>query len=255
MKALKDTSVELKSDKEMEALKLSGRLAAQLLNAVCDAAKADMTTADLDRVAEKWIKDHDCKPAFLNYRGYPAHICVSVNDEVVHGIPGSRKLKNGDVVSIDVGVFHNGWCGDTARTISIGKVSPEAQRLLKVSEESLEESMRQAKVGKRLGDVSHAMQRIAEEGGYNVVRTYGGHGIGRAMHEDPHVPCVGKPGTGMRLTHGMVLALEVMVNAGTQDISHKPDGWTVLTKDGSLSAHFEHMVAIKDSGTEILTRI
>ncbi len=248
-------SVELKSDKEMDALKVSGRLAGELLEAVCSKVKPDVTTADLDRFAAKWIKEHDAKPAFLNYRGYPAHICTSVNDEVVHGIPGSRKLKSGDVVSIDVGLFYNGWCGDTARTVPIGKITPEAQQLLEVSERSLLHSLETAVVGKRLGDVSYAMQSVCEAAGFNVVRGYGGHGIGRAMHEDPHVPCLGTPGTGIRLQHGMVLALEIMVNAGTERILHKPDGWTVLTEDGALSSHSEHMIAIKEGGSEILTKI
>ncbi len=230
-------SVELKSDKEMDALKVSGRLAAELLNAVCAEVKPDVSTADLDRIAAQWIKEHDAKPAFLNYRGYPAHICASVNEEVVHGIPNSRKLKNGDIVSIDVGLFYNGWCGDTARTVPVGKITPAAKKLLEVSERSLSHSLETAVVGKRLGDVSYAMQSVCEGAGYNVVRSYGGHGIGRAMHEDPHVPCLGTPGTGIRLKHGMVLALEVMVNAGTERISHKPDGWTVLTEDGALSSH------------------
>ena len=247
--------MELKSAKEIDALRVSGRLAAQLLNAVCAEVKAGVTTADLDAVAAKFIKEQDAKPAFLGYRGYPAHICVSVNDEVVHGIPGKRKIREGDIVSVDVGLFYDGWCGDTARTVAVGKISKEAERLLQVSERSLEESMKAAQLGKRLGDVSHAMQKVAEDAGYNVVRSYGGHGIGREMHEDPHVPCVGRPGTGLRLQAGMVLALEVMVNAGTQEIVHKPDGWTVLTEDGSLSAHFEHMVAITEKGTEYLTQI
>lgn len=245
--------MELKSPKEIEALRLSGKMAAQLLNAVCDAAKAGMTTADLDRVAGAWIKDHGAKPAFLNYRGFPAHICISVNEEVVHGIPGPRKIKDGDIVSIDVGLFYDGWCGDTARTISIGKVPKETQRLMKVSEESLNNSIRMAQAGKRIGDVSHAMQEVAEAAGYNVVRNYGGHGIGRALHEDPHVPCLGRPGTGIRIVPGMVLALEVMVNAGTHEVIHKPDGWTVLTEDGAPSAHYEHMVAVTEKGTELLT--
>lgn len=248
-------SVELKSDKEMDALKVSGRLAAELLNAVCAEAKADVSTADLDQFAARWIKEHDAKPAFLNYRGYPSYICTSVNDMVVHGIPNSRKLKNGDIVSIDVGLFYNGWCGDTARTVPIGKISPDARKLLEVSERSLLHSLETAVVGKRLGDVSYAMQSVCEEAGYNVVRNYGGHGIGRAMHEDPHVPCLGTPNTGMRLKHGMVLALEVMCNAGTDRVIHKPDGWTVLTEDGALSAHFEHMIAVKDGGSEILTKL
>lgn len=247
--------MELKSEREIDALRISGHLAAGLLNAVCDQVKPGITTEELDAVAVRWLKEHDAKPAFLNYRGYPKTICVSINEEVVHGIPGPRKIVSGDIVSVDVGLFYNGWCGDTARTVPVGNISPEAKRLLSVSEDSLNKSMEAAKVGNRLGDVSHAMQSVAEGAGYNVVRSYGGHGIGRAMHEDPHVPCLGRPGTGIRLKAGMVLALEVMVNAGTENIFHKPDEWTVVTADGSLSAHFEHMVALTEKGTEILTKI
>ena len=247
--------VELKSAKEIDALRVSGRLAAELLNALCEKTKAGVTTDDLDCFAAAWIREHGAKPAFLNYRGFPKTICVSINDEVVHGIPGPRKIEEGDIVSIDVGLFYDGWCGDTARTIAIGKVSPEAGNLLQVSQKALEFSIEKAEAGMRIGDVSHAMQSVAEEAGYSVVRSYGGHGIGRAMHEDPHVPCLGKPGTGMRLSPGLVLALEVMVNAGGSDIIHKPDGWTVLTADGSLSSHFEHMAAITEKGTEVLTKI
>ena len=247
--------VELKSSKEIEALRVSGKLAAGLLNAVCENVRAGVTTDDLDSIAADWIRGHGAKPAFLNYRGFPKTICVSINEEVVHGIPGTRKIAEGDIVSVDVGLFYDGWCGDTARTVAVGKISPEAGRLLEVSERSLEFSMGKALSGARIGDVSHAMQSVAEEAGYSVVRNYGGHGIGRAMHEDPHVPCLGKPGTGMRLSPGLVLALEVMVNAGLSDIVHKPDGWTVLTADGSLSSHFEHMVAITEKGTEVLTKI
>ena len=246
-------SVELKTEKEIESLRVSGQLAAGLLDYLCNQARIGMTSLELDALGAQWIKSHGAKPAFLNYRGFPAHICVSVNDEVVHGIPNKKFFKDGDVVSIDVGLFYDGWCGDTARTIILGKAISGAENLLAVSKESLEESMRQAVLGKRLGDVSYAMQRVVESGGYNVLRGYGGHGIGRAMHEDPHVPCVGKPNTGMRLQVGMVLALEIMVNAGTEKIKHLPDGWTVKTADGALSAHFEHMVAISETGTEVLT--
>lgn len=248
-------SIELKSREEIDALRISGQLAAELLNRLCQQAKPGMATDDLDQFASRWIKEHNATPAFLNYRGFPKTICVSIDDEVVHGIPGARKIKAGEIVSIDVGLFYNGWCGDTAKTIPIGPISPEAKRLMEVSEHSLAEAIKTARAGNRLGDVSHAMQTVAESAGYHVVRSYGGHGIGRAMHEDPHVPCLGKPGTGVRLTPGMVLALEVMVNAGTPNILHKPDHWTVLTEDGSLSAHFEHMIAITEEGTEVLTKI
>lgn len=248
-------AVELKSPREIEALKRSGKLAAGLLNAVCAEVRAGVATEDLDDLAARWIKERGAQPAFLNYHGFPKTICVSVNNEVVHGIPGPRKIREGDIVSVDVGLFCEGWCGDTARTIPVGEIDPAARQLLEVSERSLREAIAAARAGQRLGDVSNAMQSAAEAAGYNVVRSYGGHGIGRAMHEDPHVPCLGRPGTGLRLEPGLVLALEVMVNAGTEKVTHLPDGWTVLTADGSLSAHFEHMVAVTGSGTEILTEV
>lgn len=249
------TAIELKSVQEIECLRRSAQLAKSLLNALCQRTVAGMTTAELDRFAQSWMKERNCKPAFFNYRGYPANICVSVNEEVVHGIPGNRKIENGDIVGIDVGVFHSGWCGDTARTIPVGSITGEAKKLLKIAEQALAESIKQAKSGNRLGDISSAMQQIVEAAGYHVVKTYGGHGIGRALHEEPHIPCFGSPGTGLRLSPGMVLALEVMVNQGTEEILHKKDGWTVVTKDGSLSAHFEEMVAITESGTEVLTKV
>ncbi len=247
-------TVELKSEKEIEALRVSGRLAADLLKAVCGQAKAGITTDDLDQFASRWIKEHGAKAAFLNYRGFPKTICVSINEEVVHGIPGPRKIKDGDIVGIDVGLFYDGWCGDTAKTIPIGKISSHAKRLLEISEQSLEESIKESVPGNRIGDIANGMQRVSEAGGYNVVRSYGGHGIGRQMHEDPHVPCLGKPGTGLRLSPGLALALEVMVNAGGYEVDHLSDGWTVVTQDRSLSAHFEHMVAVTDKGPEVLTR-
>lgn len=247
--------MELKSEKEIAALRISGRLAAELLNAVCAEIKVGVETRDLDQLATRWIKEHDAKPAFLNYRGFPATICISINEEVVHGIPGARKIRDGDIVSIDVGLFYNGWCGDTARTVPVGKVMPLALKLLKVSEFALEESIRAANPGKRLGDISCAIQSTAENSKFSVIRGYGGHGVGRAMHEDPHIPCFGKPDTGIRLKEGMVLAIEVMINAGTERIVHQSDGWTVLTEDGLPSAHFEHMVAVRENGVEILTKI
>lgn len=247
--------MELKSEKEIGYLKTAARLARGLLEAVCAQAKAGVRTKDLDHYAAGWIREHDAKPAFLNYRGFPRTICISVNEEVVHGVPGSRKIQDGDVVGLDVGLFYQGWCGDTAKTIPIGNVSSEAKRILQVSESSLDAAIAACQLGNRLGDVSYAMQSVAESGGYHLVRGYGGHGIGRALHEDPHVPCVGQPRTGMRLEAGLVLALEVMVNEGTQNILHKEDGWTAVTEDGSLSCHFEHMVAITENGTEILTNL
>jgi methionyl aminopeptidase len=245
--------VELKSPREIDLLRHAGRMAAKILMDLKRATVAGMTTGDVDALAAKMMKEHGVQPAFLNYRGYPKVVCTSVNEEVVHSIPGSRKLKDGDILSLDIGIFLNGYCGDTATTFGIGKVSAEAERLMKAGRESLEASIQAAVLGNRLGDVSHQMQRVVEEAGYHVVREYGGHGIGRAMHEEPHVPCFGTPGTGLRLAPGLALALEVMANAGTAQIDHKPDQWTVVTADGSLSVHYEKMVAITERGTEVLT--
>jgi methionyl aminopeptidase len=215
---------------------------------------AGMTTKDIDVMAHKMMRDKGAKPSFLNYRGFPATVCTSVNDEIVHAIPGNRKLKNGDLLSLDIGMFVEGYCGDTATSWVIGpQVTSDQARLMQAGIDSLHDSMAAARVGNRLGDVSHAMQAAVEKEGFHVVREYGGHGIGRAMHEEPHVPCFGKPNTGIRLVEGMVLALEVMANIGTAAIAHKPDGWTVVTEDGSLSVHYEKMVAITNKGTEILT--
>jgi methionyl aminopeptidase len=215
---------------------------------------AGMTTKDIDVMAEKMMRDAGAVPSFLNYRGYPATVCTSVNDEVVHGIPSARKLKEGDLLSLDIGMFLSGYCGDTATSFVIGgKATPAQEKLMIAGRESLQNSIDAARLGNRLGDVSYGMQSVVERAGYFVVREYGGHGIGRAMHEEPHVPCYGKPGSGIRLVEGMVLALEVMANEGTAEIDHKSDNWTVVTADGSLSVHYEKMVAITSKGTELLT--
>lgn len=246
--------LELKSLREIDLLRKAGHLAAEILLDLKSQVVPGMTTRDIDVTAERMIRRRSALPSFLNYRGYPATVCTSVNDEVVHAIPGSRRLKEGDLLSLDIGLFLDGYCGDTATTFVVGDRSTgEQERLMKVGKQSLQASIEAAQVGNRLGDVSSAMQSVVEKGGYHVVREYGGHGIGRAMHEEPHVPCYGTPGTGIRLTEGMVLALEVMANAGTAEIRHQADGWTVVTTDGSLSVHFEKMIALTAKGTEILT--
>lgn len=246
--------IELKSQREIDLLRKAGHVSAEILLALKQKIAAGMTTRDIDGMAEKMMRERRAVPAFLNYRGYPATVCTSLNEEVVHAIPGSRRLKDGDLLSLDIGMFVEGYCGDTATSWVIGgKASPEQERLMKAGVDSLQASIDAAFVGNRLGDVSYAMQAAVEKAGYHVVREYGGHGIGRAMHEEPHVPCYGTPHTGLRLVEGMVLALEVMANAGTAAIEHKPDGWTVVTADGSLSVHFEKMVAFTAKGTEILT--
>lgn len=245
--------IELKSAREIDLLRQAGKVAAEILMGLKRQVAAGMTTLDINALAERMMRERGVTPAFLNYRGYPAVICTSVNEEVVHAIPGPRKLREGDILSLDIGVFLDGYCGDTATTFGIGQVSPESERLMQAGRASLEASIQAAAAGNRLGDVSSAMQSAVENAGYHVVREYGGHGIGRAMHEEPHVPCFGSPGTGIRLVEGMALALEVMANAGTSEIRHKSDKWTVVTADGSLSVHYEKMVAITAQGTVVLT--
>ena len=246
--------IELKSAREIDLLRKAGHVSADILMALKKKTVSGMTTRDIDEAAHKMMKDHGAVPSFLNYRGYPAVVCTSVNEEIVHAIPGSRKLKDGDLLSLDIGMFVEGYCGDTATSWVIGHpATPAQEKLMKAGRDSLQASIDAALFGNRLGDVSHAMQEAVEKQGFYVVREYGGHGIGRAMHEEPHVPCYGTPKTGLRLVEGMVLALEVMANAGTAEIAHKKDGWTVVTADGSLSVHYEKMVAITAEGTEILT--
>ncbi len=253
MAVARESRIELKSPREIDLLRKAGRATAAILMDLKSKTVAGMTTKDIDVMAEKMMRQHGI-PSFLNYRGYPAVVCTSVNDEIVHSIPSSRRLKDGDLLSLDIGMFVEGYCGDTATSFVIGgKTTPAQERLMKAGRDSLEASIQAAVVGNRLGDVSYAMQKPVEDAGYHVVREYGGHGIGRAMHEEPHVPCYGKPGTGMRLVPGLVLALEIMANEGTAEIEHKADGWTVVTADGSLSVHYEKMVAITEHGTEVLT--
>ena len=254
MAGAQTSRIELKSPREIDLLRTAGQVSAKILMALKAQVVSGMTTQDIDASAHRMMKEHGAVPSFLNYRGYPATVCTSVNDEIVHAIPGSRKLKDGDLLSLDIGMFIEGYCGDTATSWVIGgQATPEQDKLMKAGRESLQASIDAAVLGNRLGDVSYAMQSVVEKAGFYVVREYGGHGIGRAMHEEPHVPCYGTPKTGLRLVEGMVLALEVMANAGTAEIKHKNDGWTVVTADGSLSVHYEKMVAITATGTEILT--
>ena len=245
----------LKSEREISYLRDAGRIVAETIDIVKQAAKPDVTTLELDQIAEKYIKSRGAIPAFKGYHGFPGNICASVNEEVVHGIPGLRKLKNGDTVSVDIGTVINGYYGDAAVTIPIGSIDAEVQRLLDVTEESLYKGIEQAVVNNRLSDISHAVQKVAETHGYGVVRDYVGHGIGRSMHEDPQVPNYGPPGRGPRLKPGMTLAIEPMINMGTPDVKTLDDGWTVITSDGKRSAHFEHTIAITDDGPEILTKL
>lgn len=237
-------------------MRRAGRLVAETLERLRAAVRPGVTTGDLDRIAYQQITEQDGIPSFKGYHGFPASICTSVNEEVVHGIPSKRRvLHEGDIVSIDCGAIVGGWHGDAALTVPVGRIEPEIERLLRVTEESLLKGVEQVRPGRRMGDVSAAIQRYSESNGYSVVREYVGHGIGREMHEDPQVPNWGTPGRGMLLKQGMALALEPMVNAGAAEVRVLADRWTVVTRDGKWSAHFEHTVALTENGTEILTSL
>ena len=238
---------------EIEKIRVSAQLVAMALREMGRKVRPGVTTAELDRLAEGFIRDHGGRPAFKGYRGFPASICASVNEEVVHGIPGPRELREGDVIGIDVGVEKDGYYGDAATTFGIGEVSDETRKLLDVTREALAEGVAQARAGNRVGDISSAVQRTVEAHGFSVVRALVGHGIGREMHEEPAVPNFGPAGRGPRLMTGLVLAIEPMVNVGGFDVETRSDGWTVATKDGRLSAHFEHTVAVGPDGPEILS--
>jgi methionyl aminopeptidase len=248
-------SIRLKSAAEIAKLREANLIVNDVLDLLESAAKPGMSTWELNEIAANRLRQLKAESAFLGYHGYPAVLCTSVNEVVVHGIP--RKdvvLKDGDLLSIDFGAFKDGWCGDSARTLPMGKVSPEALALVAATRDSLERAIEKCVPGNRLGDIGWAVQSLVEPMGYSVVRQFVGHGIGRAMHEEPHVPNYGEAGKGKRLSPGLVVAIEPMVNAGTQDVVIKEDGWTAVTRDGSLSAHFEHSVAITDNGPIVLSR-
>jgi len=245
--------IELKTPHEIELMRKAGHVVAGLLQHVIERVRPGVKTKTLDEAAAAYIKAQGAQPAFLGYRGYPASICVSVNEEVVHGIPGERKIREGDVVSIDAGAIVSGFYGDAALTITVGAVPERAQQLVQTTQRALAAGIKQATVGHRLSDISHAVQQVVEQEGFGVVRDFVGHGIGRAMHEEPPIPNFGPPNMGPRLKAGMVLAIEPMVTMGRPDVEVLSDGWTAVTKDRSLAAHFEHTVAITDRGTEVLT--
>jgi methionyl aminopeptidase len=234
-------------------MKSAGRIVADVLRELSAMVEPGVTTLDLDRAAERMIRDAGAIPTFKGYYGYPASICTSVNEEVVHGIPGKRRLREGDIIGIDCGATYGGYVGDSALTVPVGRVSDELQRLMRATRQSLYAAIDQCVVGNRLGDVGHAVQSYVERLGYSVVRNYCGHGIGRAMHEEPQVPNYGDPRTGKGLREGWVLAIEPMINQGNHDVKVLSDGWTVVTLDKLPSAHFEHTVAITEAGPEILT--
>ncbi len=243
----------LKSAQEIKYMREAGRITALALHELGKRVRPGITTGELNRYAEDFLQRAGATPAFLGYRGFPASICASVNNEVVHGIPGLRKLENGDIISIDMGAVYHGYYGDSAATFPVGEISEEASRLLEVTRRALFEGISKAVAGNRIGDISAAVQAFVEANGFHVVRDFVGHGIGRDMHEEPQVPNFGKPGLGPRLQAGMALAIEPMVNVGTHEVVVMPDRWTVITKDGSLSAHFEHTIVVTEGQPEILT--
>lgn len=246
----------LKSPEEIETMRRAGRIVAEAHALVKEAIRPGVSTAYLDQLVEKFLQEAGAVPAFKGYHGFPASICVSINDVVVHGIPSPETvLQEGSIIAVDIGAFVDGFCGDSAWTYPVGAIDDETQKLLDVTERSLFQGIEKAVVGNRLGDISHAIQLYVETAGYSVVRDFVGHGIGRAMHESPQIPNFGPPGRGVRLKAGLVLALEPMVNAGERFVDIMPDHWAVRTADRSLSAHFEHTVAVTENGPDILTQL
>jgi methionyl aminopeptidase len=242
-----------KTPGELDAMAAAGDLLAGCLDALAAEAAEGVTTMHLDAVAEDYIRDGGGVPVFKGYHGFPGSICPSINEQVVHAIPGPYALRSGDILSIDAGVILDGWVADSARTLPIGQITAEAARLIAVTEASLERGIAAARVGNRVGDIGHAVQTEVEAAGFSVVQSLVGHGVGRSMHEEPQVPNFGRPGTGPLLTEGVVIAIEPMVNAGGHEVVMAPDGWTISSKDGSLSAHAEHTVAVTAAGPRILT--
>ena len=247
--------IELKSEKEIALMERAGCLVAELLAHLSAMVRPGMRTKELDEASLSYLQQHGGLPAFLGYRGFPASVCISVNEEVVHGIPGERKLREGDLVSIDAGAIVEGYYADAALTVGVGTLSAAAQRLVDTTRRALEAGIARAVVGNRLSDISHTVQRVVEAEGFGVVREFVGHGIGRALHEEPPIPNFGLPNSGPRLRAGMVFAIEPMVTAGSYDVRVLSDGWTAVTQDGSLAAHFEHTIAITEQGPRVLTQL
>ena len=245
----------LKTSRELGLMKEACVISARALKLAGEAVQPGVSTYEIDKIAYDYIVSQGAKPNFLNYNGFPATACISINNQVIHGIPSkSRIIEEGDIVSIDLGAQINGDNGDNAATFAAGAVSPEAQRLMDVTQECLYKGIEAARAGGRIGDIGHAVQSLAEAHGYSVVRQYVGHGVGASLHEAPEVPNFGTPGRGVRLLPGMTLAIEPMINVGAPEVKVQPDGWTVLTADGSLSAHFEHTIAITPDGPVVMTR-
>lgn len=245
----------VKSRREIELMREAGRIVALTHDVVAGHIRPGITTLELDRIAEEAIREHNAIPSFKGYGGFPGSICTSINEEVVHGIPSDRVLMEGDIISVDIGAFIKGYHGDAARTYGVGQISEEAQRLIDVTRDSFYEGLKYCTEAYRLSDVSHAIQAYVESQGFSVVRNYVGHGIGQELHEDPQIPNFGPPGKGPKLRRGMVLAVEPMVNQGTHDVMTLQDRWTVVTKDQSLSAHYEHTLVITEGEPELLTTV
>ncbi len=245
----------IKNNKEIDLMRSAGKIVAETLLLIEEKVRPGITTAELDRIAEEFITKHGARPSFKGLYGFPASLCISVNEQVVHGIPGGYVLKDGDIVSVDCGASINGFHGDAARTFGVGNISKEAERLINVTKESFFKGIEYAKVGNRLTDISHEIQNCVEAAGFSVVRDFVGHGIGRVVHEDPDIPNYGRPGRGPKLVEGMALAIEPMVNVGNYKVKTLSNDWTVVTSDGSLSAHYENTIVILPDGPEILTLI
>ena len=248
--------IQLKNSAQISAMKEAGRITGEALLLAREHVREGISTKELDTLIREYIERCGAKPSFLGYGGFPASACISINDEVIHGIPSKKRiLQEGDIVKIDVGAFYGGFHGDSARTIPVGKVSDEAMKLIEVTRNSFFAGVEMLKAGNRIGDVGSAIQSCVEKEGFSVVRRYIGHGVGRALHEQPDVPNYGTPGRGVRLCNGMTLAIEPMVNIGTSEVKDMPDGWTVKTADGSLSAHYENSIAITPEGVIVLTEV
>ncbi|MBN1829187.1 MAG: type I methionyl aminopeptidase [Deltaproteobacteria bacterium] len=245
----------LKSEEEIEQIRQSNMIVAEILAGLAELVKPGVRTIDLDAYAEEGARRKGAVPAFKGYRGYPFSLCTSMNEEVVHGMPSDRELKEGDIISLDFGIFYKGFYGDAALTAAVGQISANAARLIAVTRESLAAAIKNVRPGNRIGDVSSAVQRCVETAGYSVVRDFVGHGIGRELHEEPPVPNYGRKGRGIELKEGMVLAIEPMVNEGSYEVKVKEDEWTVVTRDGKLSAHFEHTVAVTSRGAIVLSAV
>jgi len=246
--------IPLKSEEDLKVLREAGKILGSMMKKIERFVKAGITTADIDCLAQGLAVAESVMPAFKGYRGYPAVVCTSVNEEIVHGIPGDKKLKDGDIISIDLGINHQGYFCDAAITVGVGKINPRAKKLIDITKISLSEGIKKAKENNYLTDISYAIQSYVEKNGFSVVRQFVGHGIGRSLHEEPEIPNFGRPHQGPLLKNGMVLAIEPMVNMGTWESETLSDGWTAVTKDRQLSAHFEHTIALTCNGPEILTK-